>query len=198
MESVLTYKHKKKNQIVEIVYDEYISSEYVREGSMGKMLCSHRNYNLGDIQIKTQDEFDEYLKVKHFKMPLYLLDHSGLSMRTTKFFEDPQGWDSGMIGYIYITHDEIRKEYNVKKITSKILKKVESIFIAEVKEYSLYLEGSVYGYQLYNVKNCDLEHEHKEIVDSCYGFVCESYNEMLENVIIHIGGQESDWIEESK
>ena len=100
MESVLTYKHKRTHQVLEIVYDEDMSSENVREGSVGKMLCSHRNYSLGDIQIKSQDEFDEYLKVKHFKMPLYLLDHSGLSMRTTKFYEDPQGWDSGMVGYI--------------------------------------------------------------------------------------------------
>ena len=195
MESVLTYKHKKKNQILEIVYDEDMSSENVREGSVGKMLCSHRNYSLGDIQIKSQDEFDEYLKVKHFKMPLYLLDHSGLSMRTTKFYEDPQGWDSGMVGYIYITHDEIRKEYGVKKITSKILKQIESYFITQVKEYSLYLEGSIYGFQLYNVKNCDLEHEHKEIEDSCYGFI-DTSDKILGHALEYIGGQESDWIEE--
>lgn len=197
MESVLTYTNKKTQQVLEIVQDELSDSQDFRDGSMGKMLCSHTNYNLGDIQIKSQDEFDEYLKVKHFKMPLYLLDHSGLSMRTTEFFEDPQGWDSSMVGYIYMTHDEIRKEYDVKKITSKVLQKVKDSFIAQVKEYSLYLEGSVYGFQLYNVKNCDLEHEHKEIEDSCYGFIDYSDN-MLKNALYYIDGKESDWIEESK
>lgn len=116
---------------------------------------------------------------KHTVMlPLYLYDHSGLSMNTGGF---SCPWDSGQVGYIYATREAILKEFSVKKLTEEPRAKVERILRGEVKTYSQYLEGDVYGYVIYEIdEECDCDPEpwltsctctsHAEVVDSCWGY----------------------------
>lgn len=51
-------------------------------------------------------------------LPLYLYDHSGITMRTSKF---SCPWDSGQVGWIYATKDTLRKEtgYTEDELFSK-------------------------------------------------------------------------------
>jgi hypothetical protein len=68
-------------------------------------------------------------------LPLYLYDHSGLAMSTTPY-SDP--WDSGRVGYYYVSkEDAIEGGYDVKDIKS-----IQEKMIDEVSEYNSYLEGS--------------------------------------------------------
>lgn len=92
-------------------------------------------------------------------LPVYLLDHSGLSVSTTDF-RDP--WDSGQTGIIFASFDKIREEFEVEKITPEIRRKAENMLNAEVELYDAYLNGECYGYELY--KNGELQ-------DSCWGFI---------------------------
>lgn len=41
----------------------------------------------------------------------------------------------------------------------------------EVTQYSAFLNGDVYGYTVSKIERCDLGHEHKQVVDSCWGYV---------------------------
>ena len=79
-------------------------------------------------------------------------------------------------------HDCINVEYVYKndwrlpffkKITQKIIDKVTNVLESEVKTYDQYLTGDVYGYEIYEVSECDKGCEHKEFVDSCWGFYGE-------------------------
>ena len=79
-------------------------------------------------------------------------------MKTTPF---SCGWDSGCVGYIYATYEDIKKEYNIKRVTSKIKDKVEKLLIAEVDTYDKYLTGEVFGFII---------EKNGEVEDSCYGF----------------------------
>ena len=51
--------------------------------------------------------------------------------------------------------------------------KVEQYLKGEVETYDQYLTGDVYGYKVYEVSECDHGHEHKNELDSCWGFYGE-------------------------
>lgn len=93
-------------------------------------------------------------------LPLYLYDHSGITMSTSSF---SCPWDSGQVGYIYMTMERARKEWSGtdEEIRTKALACLE----AEVKVYDDYLTGEVYGYVI--------EDDEGEEVESCWGFYGE-------------------------
>jgi hypothetical protein len=91
--------------------------------------------------------------------PLYLYDHSGITMQTRPF---SCPWDSGQVGYIWVTKEEVRKEYSVKRISPKLLDRVISYLVAEVEVYDQHLRGEVYGFVI--------EDEEGEHIDSCWGY----------------------------
>lgn len=57
---------------------------------------------------------------KYVVMPLYLLDHSGLAMQTESF-HDP--WDSGQVGWVYVSKEDVLKEFGGEKMTGALRKK---------------------------------------------------------------------------
>lgn len=57
---------------------------------------------------------------KYIMMPLYLMDHSGLAMQTESF-HDP--WDSGQVGWIYVSKEDALKEFDTEKMTGAVRKK---------------------------------------------------------------------------
>jgi hypothetical protein len=169
-ENMESFEHK--GLTIKIEQDEYPQNPRKEFDYFGHMICFHRNYDLGDSHdIKSSDfagwaEIREYL-IKNEDatviLPLYLLDHSGLWMRTGTFSDvDSGGWDSGQVGWIYAKRADILKEYSVKKITRKLLSQVESLLESEVKEYTQYLEGDVWHY--------DIETPEGETLDCCGGF----------------------------
>jgi len=95
-------------------------------------------------------------------LPLYLYDHSGLSMSTASYAGRAQHaeWDSGAVGWIYISKADATAELGetdngVFSITTEILEK-------EVAYYDSYLRGECYGFELYKAG---------EMTDSCWGFI---------------------------
>ena len=73
-------------------------------------------------------------------LPLYLYDHSGITMSTGPF---SCPWDSGQVGFIYA---DILKEHDEKAWTARVREKAEKILRSEVKEYDQFIRGDVYGY----------------------------------------------------
>ena len=105
---------------------------------------------------------DAMLKViseKYITLPLYLMDHSGLAMQTASF-NDP--WDSGQVGWIYVSKEDALKEFGGEKMTGAIRKKAEDLMRSEVAAYDSYLRGECYGFELY---------KNGELSDSCWGFM---------------------------
>jgi hypothetical protein len=177
MEAIETYEHA--GLTVKILNDS--NPESPREwDNLGTMACFHRRYNLGDKnEFKTPDELQAHLEeTKAIHLPLYLYDHSGLTMNTTGF---SCPWDSGQVGIIFVTPENIRKEFGKKRITAKLREKVKEILRAEVETFDEYLRGDVYGY----VVEKDGNH-----LDSCWGFYgginyCkEQANSAAENVTV--------------
>ena len=154
-----TYEHE--GVTVSIYYDE--DAESPREWcNTGTMVCWHRRYNLGDEQASLDYDSMEELAASldaRIILPLYLYDHSGLSMSTGSF-NDP--WDSGQVGFIYATADDIREAFMVKRITAKVAAQAEESLRSEVSAYDSFLQGECYGY----IVDRDGDDE-----GSCWGFV---------------------------
>lgn len=131
--------------------------------NIGTMVCRHPRYRLGE----TEEEPDEK---PYLALPLYLMDHSGLSMSTDaapyRDF-DTAGWDWGTVGYIYVTPGEVRKAYGVKRISRRVREAVVAALVGEVAAYDQYLRGEVYGYTIRD--------DEGEVVDSCGGLFGYDY-----------------------
>ncbi len=149
--------------------------------NLGTMVCSHRNYNLGDDDYKDTIRWMlsdcGYVDLKEllqtiernegpvFYLPVYMYEHSGVAL-STGGFNDP--FDSGMVGIIYVSKAKVREEWGCKHISPKIKDIVISNLKAEVETYSMYLNGEVYGYQ---VKPLDEDGEViDDDLDSCWGY----------------------------
>lgn len=54
---------------------------------LGQMICWHRRHDLGDEHaFRDPYAFEEaFANIPHLRLPLYLYDHSGITMRTTPF-----------------------------------------------------------------------------------------------------------------
>jgi len=145
--------------------------------NLGTMVCFHKEYDLGDKTDLTSDMFNDWeeleanlIKEKQAVViaPLYLYDHSGISIKIGNFYGCglPQGharFDSGQIGFIYVDKETLKKEYSVKRITKKTKDKAREVLENEVKTYNDYVSGNVYGYQV--------EDKEENDIDSCWGFI---------------------------
>ena len=159
-----------KNQVLKIEQD--LDPMSPREfDNTGIMVCGHGRYTLGDKQINDQSP-EEYftdlgLSQKDIiLLPLYIMDHSGLSMSTGDYNDK---WDSGLVGFIYTTKQKVKDEWNVKRISKKLHDRIINRLKSEVNVYSDYIEGNVYGFTL--TENVQTENGLVEIdSDSCWGF----------------------------
>lgn len=159
MEETIDYKGFR----IEIVQDEHPSCPRTEWDPMGHMVCFHRRYNLGEKHyFDSPEDFQEWIKGENaVVLPLYLYDHSGITMNTSGF---SCGWDSGQVGWIYVTLEDVRKQcgYDWKRWTKARREKAAEWLRGEVRVYDDYLTGNVWGFITYD--------EHGDMIDSCHGF----------------------------
>jgi hypothetical protein len=138
----------------------------------GTMVCFHGRYDLGDSGhgYDDVDEFKQFIERDDvISLPLYLFDHGGITMNTTGF---SCPWDSGQVGEIFVTKEQIRKEFNLGRVSKEAIAKACEILKSEVEEYDKYLTGDVYGYRIVEVDEDDNEVDEHEAV---WGFYGEDY-----------------------
>lgn len=135
----------------------------------GTMLCAHRRYTLGDIQIESESEAREWIDDNDVlvELPLYLYDHGGLAISTRSFIGRAHhaDWDSGQVGIIVATRDEVLKA----GLDPDDLEKLESVLKSEVKTYDTYIRGEVYW--------VSIRDENDDVVDSLSGLYGYEYAE---------------------
>lgn len=128
-------------------------------------------------------------------MPLFLYDHSGITMNTCGY---SCRWDSGQVGYIYTDRKTIldsnayyrNKKGKSTKITKNNWKKAAYLWMeGEVEEYDQYLTGEVYGII---EEEYDAEGDTWEETDSCWGFFNSKFgSELIEDVARNYGISET-------
>lgn len=142
--------------------------------NLGTMVCFHSGYILGDKHDYDHRDYSGWEEMENdiikrenvgVILPLFLYVHSGITMNTTGF---SCRWDSGQVGFIFVSKEKIREEYGVKRISKKMLDRIEGYLVGEVETYDQYLRGDVYGYRITDT-------ETDEELDSCWGFYGSDY-----------------------
>ena len=132
----------------------HIRLVYNRHEKMWELLVEDRN---GNERLVSHEHYLEYLEEdvisalsvqeimaisdgKLVALPLYLMEHSGISMQTSDY-HDP--WDSGQVGWIWSTIEKAEKVTGNHNVG---MEQVQEWLRGEVEHYSQYLCGDVYGY----------------------------------------------------
>lgn len=102
---------------------------------------------------------DKVLDKYYIIVPLYLYDHSGITMSTGPF---SCPWDSGRVGYIYISIKDVKKTWSWQHMTKSKVQNVIQHLVSEVKIYDDYLRGDVFGFEILD--------EDGDAIDTCYGY----------------------------
>lgn len=153
---------------IKIYYDQSPENPRQNGDYLGTFVMWHRNYEMSDEKPDCDpQEFLEGLGKECEILPVYMMDHSGISLSTGSF---GCPWDSGQVGFIYVMHEKIKKEYG--DLTEETKAKAREVLEREIKEIDLYVRGEVYGFRLYELVTCaHCNHTTEEEEDSCWGFI---------------------------
>ena len=142
------------------------------DGNVTKMICFHSRYDLGDKHDYNNDDYNSWDEMEKDIIknenplviePLYLFDHSGITISTTPF---QCKWDSVQVGFIIVTKKQMRSTYCIQRCTKKWKERATKDIECEVRTYDQYLTGDVYGFEVY---------KDDEFVDSCWGFYGDDF-----------------------
>jgi len=166
-----------------LILDDNDQTNNPRENcdELGTMACFHRRYDLGDKNHGiNSDDYSGWAVMEkalikagaYVVLPLYLFDHSGITMSVDpeRFRAcDSAGWDWGQVGFIFVNKDKVRKEYG--KLGKKTRERVTSVLLAEVETYDMYLRGEVYCCvrETFNPDKVQIDY------DTCGGYIGEKY-----------------------
>ena len=107
------------NRTLDYFHDEYAESPRSWD-NLGTMICFHKRYDLGDEHVLSSDSFNSWNEIEKYiiknydaavVLPIYMYDHSGITINTTG---SSCPWDSGQVGFIYVSNRKLRSEYNIK------------------------------------------------------------------------------------
>jgi hypothetical protein len=170
---------KYRDHLINIYVDE--NPESPREwDNLGTMYTGHRDYRPEerfhdhfetDEVFKSQWEFSDQFLREYIALPIYLYDHSGLTVRTYPFSCQ---WDSGLFGIIAVEVEKVKKEYGWKVLTAKRRETIEQHLKGEVETYDQYLTGQVYGYQITPADDGE------NVIWSCWGYFGEDGLKQIE------------------
>lgn len=152
----------------------------------GHMVCFHNRYRLGDKQtLYNESDFGSWDELEAailednpggIVLPLYLYDHGIVRMKVGSFAGLlPQGhaeFDSGMVGFIYISAEEIQHEWGGDP---NPMGKARTYLEGEVENYDAYLRGDVVGWMVEDPKT-------GEVLESCWGYLNAQEYAMQEGV----------------
>jgi len=170
--------------------------------NLGTMTYWHRNYILGDVDGSKEYQYDQdmfwydlagiedtdnvsldkAIELAHKKnviLPLYLYDHSGITMSTSSFSCQ---WDSGQVGFIHISHEKIRKEFSCKRVSAKMRERIEGYLKNEVQTFDDFITGNVHWF---SITREDADGEEIDI-DSCGGYYGSDDGYMFKEIKNHI------------
>jgi hypothetical protein len=144
---------------IRIIHDEDPSSPRDND-NLGEMVCWHSRYSLGDRQPNEDPvEYQKSIPDGSIVLPLYLYDHSGITMSTKSFGCE---WDSGQVGFIVATPKKLRAEYDAEWNKPEVRAKAEEALRAEVSQYDEFITGNYWGFEKLD--------KNGEVADACWGF----------------------------
>jgi hypothetical protein len=183
------HEEEYKGYKIEIHYDDHNPNPRKDYDNFGTLVQWHRRMSFGDKDLGGPEHAEEAIEEASAEaailLPVYMYEHSGCTINTTGF---SCPWDSGQVGFIYCTKEQILKEFGGKKLSMKKLEKAREILQSEIETLDKWLRGDIYGFivkkpvilhttQVDTDGNTvyDEDEEEFEDIDSCYGFYGMEY-----------------------
>jgi len=177
MSTIILKEYAIDNKKAQVFRDEF-PPDPRDDDNLGTMICFHGNYILGDLHDVSKNDFDSWQEVVDYLkenfdaeilIPMYIYEHSGIAINTTGF-RCP--WDSGKLGYIFASKEDILEAYGVDELSQEIIDKAKTLLEAEVKEYHKYLNGENYGVRVVE----EIEHKWGDMYAGTEVNVLEHYH----------------------
>jgi hypothetical protein len=172
--STVTYKGYKIN-----VHPDYDCESPREWDKISKMVCFHRRYTLGDAHeygraasYGSWDAIEKEIRKREdvvWLQDVYMIDHGGLALSLSPF---SCPWDSGQIGFIYVTKQSVREAYGRKYATKKLIAKAIESAKAELKIYDDYVRGYCYGFTITGHGDA--------VMDSCWGLIGDYEKDLMD------------------
>lgn len=129
------------------------------------------------LQLIDDNERYVHREDRIISLPVYMYDHSGITINTTGF---SCSWDSGQVGIIAVKALDAIKEFGLgdenTRLTKNVVEKIEHVLKNDVRTLDISLRGEIYGFTIYEHKPGE-DPEQGEFVDSCWGFYSDKYGE---------------------
>ena len=143
-----------KNYQIQLCYDTFPDNPRNWD-NLGVINCFHKRYNLGEAHSFSEpQELIDWIEAnqdKIYYLPLYMYEHGNITISATPF---QCRFDSGQIGFIYITKELAEAEG---------IKKPYDLLAHEIKVYDHYLKGETYGAMILDQSG--------EVIDSQFGYL---------------------------
>ena len=182
----LELKYNRKEQVWELWghYKYWWTGNQVHHGIIANN--NPLDYLIDDIisSMSFEDKWKLLERNGIYYLPLYIYEHSGITI-STGGFSCP--WDSGQAGWIYTTKKEILEsgggllspKGKVTKVTERNWKQAAQKWLeGEVEMYDQYLQGDVYGYIVDELLD-EEDDEWDENTESCWGFYSSKWGDDL-------------------
>ena len=141
-------------------YSEYFNKWFTEYTFFPKTLKGSDMVKESILDCLSIDALKELADKNNVIIPLYLYDHSGITISCTHSYPYNDRWDAGQVGWIYASYDDIQKEFS--GVNAETLEKANDILIGETSAYNCYLCGECYGY---TIEKNGVE------VESCWGYL---------------------------
>ena len=129
---------------------------------LGKNPYEHwENLRREQLNLKKSDIAIAYPITKH--------EHGEISLQLGY----KQGWDYGVVGFVYITKEQVRKCYGVDRITKSIIERTKNCLQFELDMLTAWLNSDCYGWQIkeYALDDDGLDWEEVDVLDACWGYI---------------------------
>lgn len=147
--------------------DDDATSPYAEdEWTLSKVALFHKRMNFPNHSGLNTDDFESWDALRDALeaegalgiLPVWMYDHSGMTLRVGAENPFTDGWDSGQVGFVYST-EELLAEWGLAD---------ESVFFMknyEVEQYSNFLNGNVFRFRVEDLDG--------NVLDSCGGYYAE-------------------------
>jgi hypothetical protein len=199
-----------KGYSIEVFYDELSSLECnpCEYAKLGKVYTWHRRYSIGDPHnFRDTKEMEDAILEEAGKlnaknrskalnelifviMPVYMYDHGGRVLSTSPF-DCP--WDSGQLGWTYVTTKAAKEWFNVSKLKPEHKVKARELLEKELKLLNNWIEGEIY---YFDIKNPDGKIETD--VSGIGGYFGADFDDMIEEAKKEIDGIVNKKLEDAK
>lgn len=108
---------------------------------------------LGNRPVDTLEELQKLVSSGDYvALPVHAYVHGSIALSTSSWYgrlsQGHAEFDSGLSGYMLYSKADIRTDYQVKRITKKVLEQVRAYMSSLLAEWSAYLNGDCWYIQL--------------------------------------------------